>query len=268
MIDGLDEDEAGATPTRGRPSIASSLPGVPLPVSDSLHQPTRPGLPDDLLSDHPLRACKPHRLSVSPVAEDIELLAKQELRHLLAGHQIAIDMVGTSPGRGGLTRSDLSALTGAARIGSTLSCAACSGAPSTYEPPQIREARRRSVMRVYLSRTRPCGHGRGTSRRRPACYRKVHEWIGSYADADWPVPLRASPSAVTCTCWRPQPTLTRLSALARAPRQARILLDALLEATDAALTHIGTAESLIADRESSVPSSCSTRALPFVDLNP
>ena len=116
VIDGLDEDEAGATPTRGRPSIASLLPRRPPPgVRFIVTSRPDPGLPDDLPSDHPLRACKPHRLSVSPVAQDIELLAKQELRDLLAGDQIAIDMVGYIAGSGGgLTRSDLSALTGAA----------------------------------------------------------------------------------------------------------------------------------------------------------
>ena len=48
------------------------------------------------------------------MAKDLERRAKQELRDLLAGDQIAIDVVGYIAGSGGgLTRSDLSALTGA-----------------------------------------------------------------------------------------------------------------------------------------------------------
>lgn len=115
VVDGLDEDEAGATPPRGKPSIASLLPRRP-PFGARFIITSRPdpGLPDDLPSDHPLRASAPHRLLVSPVAKDIELLAKQELRNLLAGDQIAIDVVGYITGSGGgLTRSDLSALTSA-----------------------------------------------------------------------------------------------------------------------------------------------------------
>ena len=67
-----------------------------------------------MLSGHPLRTCTPRRLPVSWVAEDLAVRAKQELRDLLTGDQTGIDLVGyLAASGGGLTGSDLSALTGA-----------------------------------------------------------------------------------------------------------------------------------------------------------
>ena len=112
VVDGLDEDEAGATPSRGRASIARMLPRrPPSGVRFIVTSRPDPGLPEDLPHDHPLRTCNPHHLSKSPVAEDIEWLAKRELRDLLEDDQVAIDVVGYIAGSGGgLNRSDLSAL--------------------------------------------------------------------------------------------------------------------------------------------------------------
>ena len=115
VVDGLDEDDAGATPARGRPSIASLLPRRP-PSGVRVIVTSRPdpGLPDDLPAGHPLRTCIPRRLPVSWVAEDLAQRAKQELRDLLTGDQTGIDVVGyIAASGGGLTRSDLAALTGA-----------------------------------------------------------------------------------------------------------------------------------------------------------
>ena len=115
VVDGLDEDDAGATPARGRPSIASLLPRRP-PGGVRVIVTSRPdpGLPDDMPAGHPLRTCTPHRLPVSWVAEDLARRAKQELRALLTGDQTGLDVVGYIAGSGGgLTGSDLSALTGA-----------------------------------------------------------------------------------------------------------------------------------------------------------
>ena len=56
VVDGLDEDDAGATPVRGRPSIASLLPRRP-PSGVRVIVTSRPdpGLPDDVPAGHPLR---------------------------------------------------------------------------------------------------------------------------------------------------------------------------------------------------------------------
>ena len=115
VVDGLDEDDAGATPSRGRPSIASLLPRrLPRGVRFVVTSRPDPGLPDDLSVDHPLRACAPRFLPVSQAAKGIELHAKQELRNLVSGDQVAVDVVGYMAGSGGgLTGGDLSALIGA-----------------------------------------------------------------------------------------------------------------------------------------------------------
>ena len=112
VVDGLDEDDAGAAPARGRPSIASLLPRRP-PSGVRVIVTSRPdpGLPGDVLG-HPLRTCTPHHLTMSWVAEDLALRAKQELQALLTGDQTGIDIAGyIAASGGGLTGSDLSALT-------------------------------------------------------------------------------------------------------------------------------------------------------------
>ena len=95
VVDGLDEDDTGATPARGRPSIASVLPRRPPPgVRFIVTSRPEPGLPDDVPSGHPLRACIQCLLAVSWVAEDLALRAGQELRDLLSGDQVGLDVAG------------------------------------------------------------------------------------------------------------------------------------------------------------------------------
>jgi Trypsin-like peptidase domain len=113
VVDGLDEDEAGSVPARGRASIASQLPrDLPRGVHVIVMSRPQPGLPYDVPADHPLRRSVPRQLTVSPAATDQETRAKQEVWDLLNGDQQTVDLLGliTASG-GGLTRSDLSALT-------------------------------------------------------------------------------------------------------------------------------------------------------------
>jgi trypsin-like peptidase len=102
VVDGRDEDEVGTTPSRGHPSIASLLPRHPPPGARFIVT-SRLGrdLPRDVLSGHPLHSCKPYRLPVSPVAQDLKERAEQELHDLLDGDQIAVDVVGYIAGSGG-----------------------------------------------------------------------------------------------------------------------------------------------------------------------
>ena len=77
---------------------------------------------------------------------------------------------------------------------------------------------------------------------------KVHEWIGSYASAGWPdttpgYAIRGYLRLLAATA-----DVTRLSALARDPRRHAFLLKA-TGSDYAALTEIGTAQSLIADQK-------------------
>ncbi len=253
VVDGLDEDEAGATPPRGRPSIASLLPRRSPPgVRFIVTSRPDPGLPDDLPSDHPLRICRPHRLPVSPVAKDIELSAKQELRDLLAGDQVAIDVVGYIAGSGGgLNRGDLSALTGAPPhkldpvLRGVFGRSLYTRASTDPRDPQADPA-----TRVYLFAHETL---RVTAEEQLggelARYRqKVHEWIDTYASSSWPgttpsYAIRGYPRLLAATA-----DVTRLSALARDPHRHAFLLEATGD-DYTALTEIGTAQSLITDQK-------------------
>ncbi len=252
VADGLDEDDAGSTPSRGRPSIASLLPRrPPSGVRFIVTSRPDPGLPDDLHISHPLRTCIPHRLPVSWVAEGLELRAKQELRDLFSVDQIAIDVVGYIAGSGGgLTRSDLSALTGAPPheldnilrgvFGRSLSTRASTDARNSQADP---------ATRVYLfahETLRVTAEEQLGSRL--ARYRQtVREWIDAYASAGWPdstpgYAIGGYPGLLAATA-----DLTRLSALARNPRRHAFLLRA--TGNDyAALSEIRTVQSLIADQ--------------------
>ena len=252
VVDGLDEDEAGATPPRGKPSIASLLPRrPPSGVRFIVTSRPGPGLPDDLPSDHPLRACDPHRLRVSRVAKGIELFARQELQQLLAGDQVTIDVVGyVAASGGGLNGGDLSALTGvppyklAPVLRGVFGRSLHTRASTDPRNPQANPA-----PRVYLFAHETL---RVTAEEQLggelARYReKVHEWIGSYASNGWPdttpgYAIRGYPRLLEATA-----DVTRLSALARDPHRHAFLLE--VTGSDyTALTEIRMVSSLIADQ--------------------
>jgi lipopolysaccharide biosynthesis regulator YciM len=253
VVDGLDEDDAGATPPRGRPSIASLLPRRP-PANVRFIVTSRPdpGLPDDLPGIHPLRGCAPRPLPVSWVAEDVALRAKQELRDLLAGHQIAIDVVGYIAGSGGgLTRSDLSALTEAPphKLDPILR-GVFGRSLYTRASADLRDPHSNPATRVYLFAHETL---RVTAEEQLgdelARYREeVHNWISSYAGNGWPettpgYAIRGYRRLLVATS-----DITRLSALARDPRRHAFLL--LATGSDyAGLSEITTAQGLIADKD-------------------
>jgi hypothetical protein len=113
VIDGLDED-TGAHPGSGRPSIASLLPPRPsdevrILVTSRQHPP----LPGDVASDHPLRKCRQRRLEKIPSAVDVEMEARYELRqrlHAVGDHREIIALIAAAGG--GLTAGELAELTG------------------------------------------------------------------------------------------------------------------------------------------------------------
>jgi hypothetical protein len=204
VVDGLDEDEAGTTPPRGRPSIASLLPRHP-PAGARFIVTSRLGreLPSDVPSSHPLRACKPYRLSVSPVAQDVKERAKEELQDLLTGDQVAVDVAGYIAGSGGgLTRDDLSALTGAPPYKLDPFLGGVFGRSLRTRASSIPESQADPAARVYLFAhetlrdTAEEQLGSDLNRYRQA----VHAWIASYAAKGWQRPRRATPSAATSVC--------------------------------------------------------------------
>ena len=253
VVDGLDEDDAGTTPPRGRPSIASLLPRQPPPgVRFIVTSRPDPGLPNDLPGGHPLRACMPRRLPVSRVAEDISARASQELADLLSGDQIAIDVVGYIAGSGGgLTRSDLSALADAApRMLDPVLRGVYGRSLSTRASTDPRDTDADPAARVYLFAhetlriTAEEQLGAELARYRE----KVHGWISSYASAGWPdntpgYAISGYPALLAATT-----DLTRLFTLARDPRR-HAFLRWVTGSDYVALTEIATAQSLIADQQ-------------------
>ena len=228
VVDGLDEDDAGSSPARGQPSIASMLPRRPSPgVRIIVTSRPDPGLPDDVPSDHPLRTCTPRRLTASPIAEDLAWRAQQELRDLLSGEQTAIDVVGAiAASGGGLTRSDLAALTGAKPLTLDPILRGVSGRSlETRTPADPRDAGGDSPPRVYLFAHETL---RITAEERLGDeltrYRlQIHDWIGSYARDGWPentptYAIQGYFSLLTSTG-----DVTRLSALARDHRRHAFL---------------------------------------------
>src|SRR5262249_45371437 len=110
-----------------------------------------PGLPDDVPIDHPLRTSTPRALSASQAAKGIELRAKQELVKLLSGDQIGIDVVGYIAGSGGgLTRDDLSDLTGAPPRKLDLILRGVSGRSLETRATDPRDGQADPRTRVYL----------------------------------------------------------------------------------------------------------------------
>ncbi|MGP0024431.1 MAG: trypsin-like peptidase domain-containing protein, partial [Streptosporangiaceae bacterium] len=252
VVDGLDEDDTGAAPARGRPSIASLLPRRP-PSGVRVIVTSRPdpGLPDDVPSGHPLATCIPHLLAVSGVAEDLARRAGQELRDLL-GDQVGIDVAGyLAASGGGLARSDLEALTGVPPLRLDLVLRGLAGRSlQTRAPADSRGARPGAVTRVYLFAhetlriTAEEQLGAGLARYRE----RICDWIGSYAALGWPddtpgYAIRGYPGLLTATS-----DVTRLSGLARDPRRHALLLRA-TGSDYAALAEIRTAQGLIADQK-------------------
>jgi hypothetical protein len=112
VVDGLDEDRGAEARL---PSIAGLLPPRPpdalrILVTSRPH----PGLPADIPVPHPLRSCPARRLEPSPYAGQLAERARAELwQRRQDGDPRHVDLLGviTASG-GGLTRSDIAALTG------------------------------------------------------------------------------------------------------------------------------------------------------------
>lgn len=208
VVDGLDEDDVGAVPGRGRPSIASLLPrNPPAGVRFLVTSRPDPGLPDDVPADHPLKTGPIRQLATSAIAADVAVDAQRELRDLLGNH-LLVDVVGfVAASGGGLTESDLESLTGL--------------------PPYMldsfvrgvfgRSLHRRATTRSRLGRpdARVLLFGHETLRQTAEAelgdallhYRdQLHTWLDSWAAAGWPDKPRAMRSVPTSECSTQPPT--------------------------------------------------------------
>jgi Trypsin-like peptidase domain len=247
VVDGLDEDE-GATPGSGKPSIASLLPkrppeGVRVLVTSRPH----PGVPADVPGDHPLHRCyhHPRLLTPSPHAQHLEQEANHELLELLAGDRLGIDVIALlSAAGGGLTLAELAELTGQphhklqGKLGSVLGRSLRTRL-ARDEPPD-------RAGRVYLFAHETLralaeaqlGRDLGPYRQR------IHQWADRYRTRGWP---EATPRYLLRPYGRllaASGDLERLVAIATDPaRQDRML--AATHGDAAALAEITTAQQRI-----------------------
>ena len=252
VVDGLDEDEAGVSPRRGQPSIASLLPRRTLPGARFIitSRPS-PGLPDDVPSDHPLRTCIPRHLQISSAAQGVERRAKQELQWVLNGGRVAVSVVGYIVGSGGgLTEYDLSVLTRHPPHELQPTLSGVSGRTLVARMSSIPN-RPEDLARVYLFAHETL---RVTAERQlgdeVSRYRnKIHDWIASYARRGWPVETPAYAVRGYMRLLAATGDSRRLSTLARDPRRHVFLLKA-AGSDYAVLTEIRAAQRLISSQNS------------------
>jgi hypothetical protein len=188
VVDGLDEDE-GARPGSGKPSIASLLPRRPPDsVRVLVFSRPHPGIPSDVPGDHPLRRCVPGQLAPSPFAHDIEIDAKDELMERLHGDRLQVDILGliTAAG-GGLTLRELAELSGepewslGGKLGSVFGRSLKTRAPS--QPPSAGQPDRVYLFAHETLRTmaeQELARDLGPYRQR------INTWADTYREQGWP----------------------------------------------------------------------------------
>ena len=237
VVDGLDEDE-GARPASGKPSIASLLPRRPAGnVRVLVTSRPHPGIPDDVPGGHPLRHCVPRLLDPSPFAHHIEVAAKNELMEQLHGDQLQVDILGyvTASG-GGLAMADLAELTGSPQwavdaklrtvFGRSLMTRAQRG-PVPAGPDDVVYLFAHETLGAVAEAT--LGNDLGPYRRR------LHGWADGYRERGWPAD---TPQYLLRPYWtlladKGQGDLRRLVDLATDPRRHDRLLAATLGDGDA-----------------------------------
>ena len=184
VVDGLDEDN-GARPGSGMPSIASLLPkqsdpGLKVIVASR----PDPPLPADVPAGHPLRQCRVVELPPSPAAVPIEQHARRELSELLADsgagapHTATQDLLGLIVASGGgLTTDDLAALT---------------SVPSHRLDHLLQGSLGRTIGRrfgdvlVFTHQTLRETAGRMLDASLPELRRRIHGWADEYRRRGWP----------------------------------------------------------------------------------
>lgn len=185
IVDGLDEDR-GVTVGPDAHSIAALLPSS-LPANMRIIVASRPNppLPSDVPDDHPLRQrvtiCL---LQISPHAEVVRQDAERELKRLLHGSSIEVDLLGllTAAG-GGLSEEDLAEITGLStwEIGSHLSVV--SGRTFISRPGRWRMGTVYTLGHEELQQqaTRYLG-----IKRLNAYRQKLYTWADDYRTRYWP----------------------------------------------------------------------------------
>ncbi|MEU8816719.1 hypothetical protein [Actinoplanes sp. NPDC048796] len=185
LVDGLDEDR-GAAPGTGLPSIASCLPKhLPAGLRVVVAARPDPPIPPDVDPDHPLRTCRIRRLDPSPHAALITAQAQRELDEALAfrdrlGYEV---LALTTAGGGGLGHRDLQQLTGrpAFEIDHLLSGVfgrTIAGRADAYSGDRIVAFTHETLLAEAMGRLGPDTLAGFRTR--------IHSWAETYRRRGWP----------------------------------------------------------------------------------
>jgi hypothetical protein len=187
VVDGLDEDR-GVTTGPGAHSIAGLLPadppsGMRVIVAGRLNPP----VPDDVPDWHPLRDPTIVRpLPISPHAQDMGRLGRQELQRLLHGSPAELDVLGLlTAARGGLSAWDLAELTAVSRWEIMDILRAATGRTLLSRPSFLEPATRPDVYllgheELHAAATEYLGDTL-------AAYRgRLHAWAARFRADRWP----------------------------------------------------------------------------------
>jgi hypothetical protein len=186
VVDGLDEDQ-GARPGSGRPSVASLLPSRPYPalrvlVMSRLH----PDLPRDVPHAHPLRRAVPRILEPYGGARDLAELATQEVLGAINGDRLDADVfVFLTASGDGLSVDELAELTGQlgsqieSRVESAFGRSLRAAPPSgLLSPDDVYFFAHDTLLDVARAEIRDADIRR---------YRElIHAWADRYRDRAWP----------------------------------------------------------------------------------
>lgn len=187
VVDGLDEDR-GVTTGPDAHSIAGLLPadppsGLRVIVAGRLNPP----VPDDVPDWHPLRDPAIARpLPISPHAQDMGRLGRQELQRLLHGTPAELDVLGLlTAARGGLSAWDLAELTTVSRWQIMDILRAATGRTLLSRPSSIEPATRPNVYllgheELHAAATEYLGDSLAGYRDR------LHAWATRYRADQWP----------------------------------------------------------------------------------
>jgi hypothetical protein len=187
VVDGLDEDE-GARPASGKPSIASLLPRRPAGnVRVLVTSRPHPGIPSDVPAGHPLRACVPRALTRSPYAHDIELAAKHELREQLHGGELEEAVLGfiTAAG-GGLTLTELAELTATPAWKLDGKLGTVFGRSLMTRAQDSRPEARADAVYLFAHETLRVTAEQELAHDLDPYRRRIHEWADGYRARGWP----------------------------------------------------------------------------------
>ncbi|MFG2313006.1 hypothetical protein ACGFS9_30700 [Streptomyces sp. NPDC048566] len=186
IVDGLDQDQ-GAQPSSGLPSIASLLPSTPADgVQVIVTSRPDPNVAIELPPGHPLHRCRARPLAVSRHGERREHLARRELNALLAGDPLHREVLGliTASG-GGLSAAELEELSGLATFEIDQLLDGAFGR-TVARRVDLTALEQHHILTFAHESLREEAHGRFGGHIRGNYRERLHAWADIYRREGWP----------------------------------------------------------------------------------